>query len=75
MYIWGWFIGMRLGQLARQLGVKSEDIVLFLAAQNVVIEADNNARIEDAHVDWVVAKFSPVDTSVRVEPRWKFLSR
>ena len=50
---------MRLGQLARKLAVRPGEIVNFLAAQNIQIEEGTNTRIEEVHVEMIVAKFAP----------------
>ncbi len=48
---------MRLGQLARQLDVKTDDIVAFLASRNIVIEPGNNTKVEDEHLALVMHQF------------------
>ncbi len=50
---------MRLGQLARQLSIKSDEIVNFLGSQNIAIDSGNNARIDDLHVALILQRFAP----------------
>lgn len=50
---------MRLGQLARQLGVTTDKIVNFLATRDLTVENTNNARIDDGVADLVVQHFAP----------------
>ena len=53
---------MRLAQLARKLGVKSADIVEFLAHHQHVVEDSFNAKLSDTLVELVEQKFSPHQT-------------
>ena len=53
---------MRLAQLARKLGMKSSDIVEFLARQNYAIEDSSNAKLPDEQVEWIMQKFSTSHT-------------
>jgi len=50
---------MRLGQLARKLALRPDQIVEFLAKKNIQIEDGSNTRLEDNHVALVVEKFAP----------------
>lgn len=50
---------MRLGQLARKLGVKPVEIVEFLATKNIEIENGGNTKIEDHHLPMLIEKFAP----------------
>ncbi len=49
---------MRLAQLARKLGVKSADIVEFLASQRDVVEDSFNAKLSEVQVEMIIQKFS-----------------
>jgi len=48
---------MRLGQLARKLTVRPDQIVEFLASKNIQIENGSNTRLDDIHVALLVEKF------------------
>ncbi|HZY81064.1 MAG TPA: hypothetical protein VFE50_16185 [Cyclobacteriaceae bacterium] len=50
---------MRIGQLARQLGISPSDISGFLATQNIDIEAGANARLTDDVLAKVLQNFAP----------------
>jgi hypothetical protein len=50
---------MRLGQLARKLGVTSNQIVSFLASKSITIEEGANTRIESNNLKLVVLHFAP----------------
>jgi hypothetical protein len=50
---------MRIGQLARRLGVPPSDILGFLATQNIETETGTNSRIGDDLVARVVGHFAP----------------
>jgi len=56
---------MRLGQLARQLGITTDKIVNFLASRDVSVENGNNARIDDSHVDMVLQHFAPGNEALK----------
>ena len=56
---------MRLGQLARQLSIKPDDIVKFLGSQNIAIDNSNNARIDDSHVELILQRFAPNNESLK----------
>lgn len=62
---------MRLGQLARKLEVRPNQIVEFLATQNIELNSGTNTRVSPEHVDMVVGFFSPgkliEDSSEEVE--------
>ena len=64
---------MRLGQLARKLEVRPNQIVEFLATQNVELTSGTNTRISPEQLDMVVRFFSPgkliEDSSEEVEER------
>ena len=49
---------MRLGQLARQLAIKSEQIVDFLASKNIAIDPGTNTRLEDDHIPMILEQFA-----------------
>jgi hypothetical protein len=50
---------MRLGQLARKLEVRPNQIVEFLATQNIDIDNGTNTRLEPDHVTIAAQHFSP----------------
>ncbi len=50
---------MRLGQLARKIGVSTTEIINFLASKDIVIGEDSNAKIEDSHTRWIIQKYAP----------------
>jgi hypothetical protein len=50
---------MRLGQLARKLEVRPNQIVEFLATQNIDIDNGTNTRMEPDHVNIAAQHFSP----------------
>ena len=50
---------MRLGQLARKLALRPDQIKEFLAKKNIQIEDGSNTRLEDNYVALVVGKFAP----------------
>lgn len=50
---------MRLGQLARKLDVGSNQIVEFLAAQNIVIDNGANTRVLEEYVVLATRHFAP----------------
>ncbi len=56
---------MRLGQLARQLSISPDKIVSFLGSRDIAIDSHNNARIDDAYVDLVLAEFAPGNETIR----------
>lgn len=56
---------MRLGQLARQLTIKTDAIVRFLASQQITVESGSNTRLEDAHVMLVLQRFAPANESLQ----------
>ena len=56
---------MRLGQLARQLSISPDKIVTFLGARDIAVDSHNNARIDDAYVDLVLAEFAPGNETLR----------
>lgn len=58
---------MRLGQLARKLSVRPEEIVSFLAAQNMHIENGNNTRLEDSHVAAILHGLAPNNQQLQEE--------
>jgi len=52
---------MRLGQLARQLEVKPDKIVSFLAKEkNITIKSHPNCKVEDDLIEEITARFKPV---------------
>lgn len=50
---------MRLGQLARKLALRPNEIVEFLAKRSIQIEDGSNTRIEDDHVSLIMNHFAP----------------
>lgn len=50
---------MRLGQLARKLEVRPNQIVGYLGTQNIVIDSGTNTRMLPEHVAIAVQHFSP----------------
>lgn len=51
---------MRLGQLARQLEIKPENIISFLEKEKqITIKTHPNSKIEDDLIDGIVAHFTP----------------
>lgn len=50
---------MRLGQLSRKLSVRPSDILEFLSTNNIRIENDSNARLDDAVVNLIIQHFAP----------------
>lgn len=69
MYIWAIFedlnaITMRLGQLARKLEVRPNQIVEFLGTQNIHIDSGTNARMLPEHVTLAVQHFSPYSSVI-----------
>jgi hypothetical protein len=50
---------MRIGQLARRLGIPPSDILGFLGGENVEAEAGTNSRLSDELVTKVIGHFAP----------------
>ena len=50
---------MRIGQLARRIGISPSDIMGFLGTQNIETEAGANSRLDDGAVRKVVKRFAP----------------
>jgi len=50
---------MRLGQLSRKLSIRTGEILEFLSANNIPIENDSNARLDDAQVNLIMRRFAP----------------
>jgi hypothetical protein len=50
---------MRLGQLARKLSIRQSEVVSFLKQQNILVEENSNARIDDAHTAMVIHHYAP----------------
>jgi hypothetical protein len=50
---------MRLGQLARKLGLKPSEVIEFLASRAIQIEENANYRVDDEHTRLVVEHFAP----------------
>ena len=63
---------MRLGQLSRQTGLRSAEIVDFLADQKIIIKSGSNAKVDNEYVELVYSGFNlqpPVDVEEKkVEP-------
>lgn len=53
---------MRLGQMARKLGVSQAEIVQYLSRQNLRIEEGSNVKLEEAHVRSLYAYYTPSET-------------
>lgn len=53
---------MRLAQLARKLGIRSADIVEFLAGHQYAIEDSFNAKLSKLQVELIIQNFSPHGT-------------
>lgn len=51
---------MRLGQLARKLDTKTQEIVSYLEKQNVIIEDTSNTKIPEEHIESISEHFAPV---------------
>ena len=57
---------MRLAQLSRKVNTSSDDILKFLKSElNVELENDPNAKIEDEHLDAVLANFQEPEEEVQ----------
>lgn len=50
---------MRLGQLARKLAIRPDQIVEFLAKKNIQIVEGSNTRLDEGHIAIVIGKFAP----------------
>lgn len=50
---------MRLGQLARQLGIRPPEIVEFLGANQILIDEGSNTRLTDLQTDLITERFAP----------------
>lgn len=48
---------MRLGQLSRKTGIKSEEIVEFLASQEIEVKSGSNAKVDDVHLPMIYSHF------------------
>lgn len=63
---------MRLGQLARRLAIKTDEIVRHLASRQITIESGNNTRLDEAHVELILQEFAPANevlqNEINVEP-------
>lgn len=51
---------MRLGQLSRQLEVKPEQIVAYLAKKGINVKQHPNAKVEDELIEELTAHFKPI---------------
>ncbi len=56
---------MRLGQLARQLSIKTDEIVNFLGTQGITIDSGNNARIDDSYIEMILQRFAPGNENLK----------
>src|SRR5688500_11403217 len=54
---------MRIGQLARRLGIPPSDILGFLANKNIEAESGTNARLAEDSLLMVVKHFAPEKAS------------
>jgi hypothetical protein len=50
---------MRIGQLARRLGIPPSDIIGFLTAKGVQVESGANSRLTDDAVSAIIGQFAP----------------
>jgi hypothetical protein len=50
---------MRLGQLARRLSLRPNQLVDFLAKNGIQIDPSSNTRLEDSHVEIIVQHYAP----------------
>ncbi len=50
---------MRLGQLARKLGIRPGEMIEFLSANNIQIEDESNTKIEQSHLSLLLQRFAP----------------
>ena len=50
---------MRLGQLARKIGVRPGEMIEFLAEHNIQIEEGSNTKLEDTHLSLLLDRFDP----------------
>ena len=56
---------MRLGQLARQLEIKTDEIVSFLEKEkNISIKSHPNSKVEDELIPLISEYFKPVSDVV-----------
>ncbi len=58
---------MRLGQLARKLNLRTDEIVALLASKGITIESGNNTKLQDEHAQLVTQHFSPGTTLTEEE--------
>lgn len=58
---------MRLGQLARRLAIKTDEIVRHLASRQIIIESGNNTRLAEAHVELILQEFAPANEVLQNE--------
>lgn len=58
---------MRLGQLARQLSIRPEVIVNYLATQNIAVEGGNNTRLQPEQVSLALQRFAPNNQELQQE--------
>ncbi|MGC3943504.1 MAG: hypothetical protein QM762_03045 [Chryseolinea sp.] len=59
---------MRLGQIARKLGVSQAEIVRYLSGQNLAIEEGSNVKLEEAHIRSLFAHFGPLENFEPKQP-------
>lgn len=59
---------MRLGQLARKLGVSPSDIMDFLGNHQIALPEGSNTRLEQDHVGLVLQHFSPAMMETILSP-------
>lgn len=52
---------MRLGQMARKLGVSQAEIIRYLSGQNMGIEEGGNVKLEEQHIRQLYAHFAPTE--------------
>lgn len=58
---------MRLGQLARKLSIRPDQIVEYLQKFRITVEEGSNARVEDIHAEKVIAHFAPALSPMQVQ--------
>jgi hypothetical protein len=58
---------MRLGQMARKLGVSQSEIVRYLSSQNLEIEDGSNVKLGESHVRSLYGRYAPEELHAPVE--------
>lgn len=60
---------MRLGQLARRLGISPGEVIDFLIARQIALPDGSNSKLEQDHVLLVIQQFAPDKKDVILEPQ------